>query len=188
MTKKTPGALDRAVARMMDLDSPTYGDERERAVFMEATAFGQTLAIYLGLAGALVAAVLGQLLVPVVLLALMWVPSVASIWYASRRGVDVADMGSRASRKTRAGVAASIFGGLVLTCGAMLYTLLVGHGLVPVPEVDLTGPEHEGVLRSALTGALVGGAGGALVGAVISARKRRRTAAEPAGDDLDDLD
>ena len=29
--------LDRAADRVMDLDSPAWGDERERAVFMESS-------------------------------------------------------------------------------------------------------------------------------------------------------
>lgn len=48
--------LDRMAERVMDLDSPAYGDERERALFMESCAFGLTTGLFLGFLSALGAA------------------------------------------------------------------------------------------------------------------------------------
>jgi hypothetical protein len=179
------GALGRAAERLMDMDSPSYGDERERAVFTEASTFGMSVGIYASLGLALVTAILGQLLLPVVLLVLMAVPAWATIWYGSRHGIDVTEMANRASRKERLRISAWTFGGIVLTAAAMLYTVLVGHGLIPVPEADLSA---DGVVSSMVKGGLVGGIGGGLVGVIVSAVGSRRRKAAPAAADEDDLD
>lgn len=88
MTRKD-SRLEKAASRIMDLDSPAYGDERERAVSMEARAYGITVGIYLSLVVALVSAILGQVLLAVVLLLTMSLPNWAAIWYARRHDVDI---------------------------------------------------------------------------------------------------
>jgi hypothetical protein len=168
--KRNNGMLDRAADRLMDLDSPAYGDERERGLFMEASTFGLTLGMYLNLAAAFLAAVFGQLLLPVVLLVLMSAPSWATLWYGRRRGIDVTEMAGRASARSRTLPVAVIFGGMLLVFAVMSYTVSTGHGLFPVPEIDPTG--------DAMQGGVVGGTIGAAVGAVVSlllmARRSRR--------------
>lgn len=180
------GALDRAADRMMGLESASYGDERERAVFMEATTFGYATTIYTGLTVALVAAVLGELLLPAVVLLLVGVPSWATIWYAGRRGVDVEELSGRAEGRVRTVVGAVVFGGIALALAAMAYTVFVGHGLVALPEIDLAGPDASGVMASLVRGAVIGGAGGLLVGAVVLAVKYRRGAAPRPVEDADE--
>ena len=63
MTRRR-NVLDRVAERVMDLDSPAYGDERERAVFMESNSFGLTSGFYVGLLGAVVASIFGLVLLP----------------------------------------------------------------------------------------------------------------------------
>ncbi|MPV36122.1 hypothetical protein [Georgenia subflava] len=167
-------ALDRGVARLMSLDSPVYGDERERGVFMEASAFGVTIGIYASLLGAVVAAVLGQLLLPVVLVLATFVPSVAAMWYAGRRGVELEELARRGSLRDRLVHTLVVFGALVLVLASMLYTVFTGHGLIEVPAVELEATS--GVLQSLVKGALIGGIGGGIVGVVMTARRSRRVA------------
>ncbi|MFD1506424.1 hypothetical protein FE374_16465 [Georgenia yuyongxinii] len=170
--------LGRAADRLMDLDNASYGDERERAVFMEASTFGTTIGTYLHLLGAVVAAALGQLLLPVVLVVLMGVPALATGWYASRRGVDISELAARAGTRTKALHIAIVFGALLLVLGAMLFTVSTGHGLVPVPEPDLLDPETRELLSSMVGGACVGGViGGAGAGGWFLWKSRRRATA-----------
>lgn len=176
-------AIDRAVDRMMDLDSPTYGDERERSVFMAAATFGMTLGMLTCLAVAVVAAVLGALLLPVVALILMGVPSWATISYARRRGVAVDELADRGTPGQKAWSMAIVFGGAVITMAAMAYTVFTGHGLVQVPSIEIAGPHAIGVAPSMVRGGIIGGAVGACLGLlamIIGPRLRaRRAAAAP---------
>ena len=182
-------AIDRAVDRMMDLDSPTYGDERERSVLMAAATFGMTLGMLTCLLAAVVSAVLGAMLLPVVALVLMGVPSWATVYYARRRGVAVDELADRGSAGQKAWSIAIVFGGAVITLAAMAYTVFTGHGLVTLPSVEIVGPEASGALPSAVRGGIIGGAGGACLGLlamIIGPRLRaRRAAAAPA--DVDEV-
>lgn len=164
-------ALDKAADRLMDLDSAAYGDERERSVFMEASAFGMTLGIYASLVVAFVTALMGSLAAPAVALLLVGIPSWSTIWYASRRGVDVQSMASRAHRKDQVRTMFIMGGGLVLVAVAMSYTVWSGHGLIPVPQLDLMADTAG---RSLARGATIGGAIGGLLALVMIALKSRR--------------
>lgn len=183
MTTKTRGALDRAAERLMDMDSAVYGDEREQAVVTEASTFGMTIGLYANMAAAVVAALLGQLVLPVVLLVVMAAPTLGTVWYAGRRGVDMNELAGRASRRSRLRAVAWSFGTIGLSAGAMLYTVRVGHGIVPVGEVDVM---SDGVVSSMVTGALIGAIIGGVIGAIAFALglKRRRT--EAPSEDADD--
>lgn len=181
------GAIGRAADRVMALDNTSYGDERERAIFMEAATFGYVVTTYVTMGVALVAALLGALLFPVVLMVLVGLLSWSTIWYAGRRGVDVHQLAFRAEKRRQRSVAAVVFGGFALILAAMAYTIFAGSGLVPVPEFDVAGPDASGVLPSMVRGAVVGGGGGLLVGAVVLAVKSRRSGrAEVADDDADE--
>jgi hypothetical protein len=187
MTTNDHSVLGRAADRMMDLDSPVYGDERERALVMEAYTFGATATVYVCIGGAVVSAVLGGLLLPAVLLVAATLPSFASIWYARRRGVDLLAMSERATPRERRTAVLTLVGGMLVVLGAMLFTVRTGHGLVPLPEPSGTVSE---VLDDALVGAILGGMGGGLVGLVMQL-VRRRTPPAAGGtrdDDVDDLD
>lgn len=184
--KSTHGARDRAADRLLALDSVSYGDERERAVFMEATTFGYMLTIYTSIAVAVVAAVLGQLLLPVLLLLLLGLQSWATVWYAGRRGVDVSDLALRAEPALRRNAGLVVLGGLALTLAALAYTVFGGHGLL-----DLGAPDMDsGPLASMLRGGIVGGAAGlaiATVGMAVRGRRKARGGA-PAGDEPLEVD
>jgi tetrahydromethanopterin S-methyltransferase subunit B len=186
--RNTRGTLGRAADAVMALDSPAYGDERERAAFMEATTFGFTIGIYVNLAVAFVAAVLGGLLLPAVLLLVMAVPTWSAIWWASaRHGVDISDLADRAEPRSRTTVRLVVVGGMFLTVAAMAYTVFTGHGLAVPPHVDVTGPDTGGFVGGLVQGAVVGGMIGLLAFTVLSATRRRRgTPPVPAGPDLDD--
>ncbi|WP_105030443.1 hypothetical protein [Arthrobacter ruber] len=174
MTHK-PTLLDRVAERIMDLDSPAYGDERERAVFMESSSFGLTTGLYAGLVGALVASIFGAVLLPVVLLAVTILPSAAATWYAKRRDVHPRKLAENAgARSTMVGIV--VFGAVMaLTFAAMTYTVLTGAPLVPAPRLDVT--PGEGFLGGMAQGAVVGGIIGglaAIVGGMLSFRRARR--------------
>lgn len=165
-------ALDRVAERVMDLDSPAYGDERERAVVMESSTFGLTTGLYAGVLGAVVAAVLGLVLLPAALLVLTVLPAFAARWYAGRRGVDLRRLAELAgARSTVIGIAVG-GAGTVLTFAAMAYTVVAGHPLVALPSFEVT--PGEGFLGGMAQGALVGGIIGGLAGIIGGVRSYRR--------------
>ncbi len=180
--RSTHGARDRAADRLLALDSASYGDERERAVFMEATTFGFMLTIYVSMAVAVVTAVLGQLLLPVLLLLLVGLQSWATIWYAGRRGVDVSELAFRAEVRRKRNAGLVVFGGFALVLAALGYTVFTGHGLLALPAPDL----DSGPLGSMVRGGVIGGGGGLLIGAAVMAVKDRRSgrSSGPAEDEL----
>ena len=152
----------------------THGDEREQAVVNEASAVGLVAGIGAGYLAALVAAILGSLLWPVVLVALSTVSSLVTLVRAQRRGVDMDELASRAPGRLRALVWAGIATTLLLTLAAMLYTLTTGHGLLTAPELQVAGPEASGVGASLARGAVIGGMVGVVIAVVASLRPRRR--------------
>lgn len=184
MTTNDSSVLGRAADRLMDLDSPVYGDERERALVMEAYTFGATATVYVCIGAAVVSAVLGGLALPVALLLAATLPSFASIWYARRRGVDLLAMSERATPRARRTAVLTVVGGMLVVLGAMLFTVRTGHGLVPLPEP--TGSVSE-ALDDMLVGGILGGMVGGAVGLVVQlVRRRTRPASAATGDD--DLD
>lgn len=174
MTRRR-NVLDRMADRVMDLDSPAYGDERERAVMMESSSFGLTTGVYIGLLGAVVAAVFGLVLLPVVLLVMAVLPSFATLWYAKRRDVDMADLAEHAG--ARSTMVSSIICGvaLILTFAAMTYTVFTGQAVTTVPTFEVA--PGEGFLGGMAQGAVIGGMLGglaAIVAGVLSFRRVRR--------------
>lgn len=182
MTRR-PGKLDRAAERIMDLDSPAYGDERERSVFMESNAFGLTVGLYAGLLGAIIAAVFGLFLLPTALLVLtMMLPSLAALWYAQRRGVNPQKLAENAgARSTMVGIV--VFGvGVMVTFAAMAYTVFAGQPLVSPPQFDVTPGEgfFGGMAQGAVVGGMISGAA-AIVGGVSGYRRANRVRAAREG-------
>ncbi|WP_150309073.1 hypothetical protein [Planctomonas psychrotolerans] len=171
MTNKR-NRLDRVAERVMDLDSPAYGDERERAVFMESNAFGLTTGLYFGLAAALVAAAFGHVLLPVLLLATTIVPSMAASWYAKRRQVNMRRLAEDAgARSTLVGII--VFGAaMVLTFAAMTYTVFSGQPLLSTPSFEVVPGDgfFGGMAQGAVIGGMLGGLA-AIVGGVHSYRR-----------------
>jgi len=173
--------LDRITDRVMDLDSPAYGDERERAVVMESSSFGLTTGLYLGLLGALIASVFGLLLLPSVLLVLTILPSLATMLYARRRHVDLHQLVEHSGARSTM-VSTVVFGaGMVLTFAAMTYTVFAGQPLVVAPSFDVTPGEgfFGGMAQGAVVGGMLGGLA-AIIGGIYSYRRanRRRTSGE----------
>ncbi|GAA2114461.1 hypothetical protein [Kocuria atrinae] len=161
MTRKDT-VMGHMADQVMDLDSPAYGDERERSVFMESSTFGLTIALYLGAAGAFTAALFGYLLLPAALLAMIACPSLAASWYAKRKGVDIQMMAETAGARSTVVNAAIFSGAMVLTCAVVSYTLWTGDSLLAAPSVDPV--KNGGFLRGFLLGAAVGGMAGGLAG------------------------
>lgn len=157
----------------MDLDSPAYGDERERAVFMESSSFGLTTGLYAGLFGAVVASVFGLLLLPVVLLGVTIFPSVAALWYAGRRGVHLRKLAENAGARSTMVNIIACGAAMVLTFAAMACTVLAGHPVLPAPSLEVT--PGEGFLGGFAQGALLGGALGGLAVIIGGVRDFRRT-------------
>lgn len=169
-----------APERFMDFGSVTYGDERERTILTEASTFGFSISLYVNLAVALVAAVLGGLALPTVLLLLTAIPAWSMGWYAKQRDVDLEELAARAGPLDRLGTLVTIFGGILLTVGAMIFTILTGNGLVAIPEVVVTGPAASGVWASLVKGAAFGSLGGGVIGfffLLVNQRRRSRKAA-----------
>ncbi|MGC5629645.1 hypothetical protein ACPYO6_15530 [Georgenia sp. Z1344] len=150
------------------------GDEREHAVANEAAAVGMSAGIYAGLGIALVAAVLGSLVVPVVAVALTAIPSWTMMLWARRRGVDLAELAGRlpARQKTRVWAVAGV--GLLLVLAALAWTLFTGDALVALPSVEVAGPDATGIAPSVARGAVIGGFAGLLVAVVTSYLPGRR--------------
>lgn len=170
-----PSMLDRVAGRMMDLDSPAYGDERERAVFMEASSFGLTIGLYAGLLSALVASVFGFVLLPVVLLVVTILPAAAAVWYARRREVDVTKLAENAGARSTM-VTIVVFGAvMVLTFAAMTYTVFTGLPLLPAPRLEVTPGEgfFGGMAQGAVIGGMIGGLA-AIIGGILSFRRAHR--------------
>lgn len=167
--------FDRWSDRVMDLDSPAYGDERERTVFMEASSFGLTIGLYAGLAGSVVSAAFGLILVPTVLLALTILPAAATQWYARRRGVHLNTLAEEGGAKSTLVNMVAVCTVIALTFAAMTYTVFAGQPLLPFPSVTVT--PGEGLLGGMAQGAVVGGMVGAvagIIGSVVSYRKANR--------------
>lgn len=182
MTTNDDSVLGRAADRLMDLDSPVYGDERERALVMEAYTFGATVTVYACVGAAVVSAVLGGLALPVALLLASVLPAVASTWYARRRGVDLLAMSERVTPRERRTAVLSVAGATIGVLALMLFTVRTGHGLVPLPAPTDRG-QH--VLENMLLGGILGGMVGGIAGGVTRlARRRRATATED--DDTED--
>jgi len=172
-------ALDRMAERIMDLDSPAYGDERERAVFMESSSFGLTTGLYVGLLGAVVASMFGLVLLPVALLIVTVIPAFATLWYARQRGVDLQELAENAgARSTMIGLVA-YSAAMVVAFAAMTYTVFTGEPVLHAPSLEVT--PGEGLLGGMAQGAVVGGMLGglaAIVGGIHSYRqvnRRRQT-------------
>lgn len=167
--------LDRMADRVMDLESPAYGDERERSVVMESSTFGVTAGLYVGLAGALVASLVGLVLLPVALLVMTVLPSAAAFWYARGRGVNLHELAENAgARSTMLGIAVS-GAAMVLTFAAMAYTVFAGESLLPAPSLEVTPGEGfvGGLAQGAVVGGMIGGLA-AIVGGVHSFRRANR--------------
>ena len=81
----------RTAARIGDLGSPFYDEERQRDVWNEASAVGFQLQLWLGMIAATVAVwVVGEPAVPyaIALLAITSISSLVAVAYSSRLGVD----------------------------------------------------------------------------------------------------
>lgn len=171
--------LDRVAEQVMDVDSPAYGDERERAVFMESSTFGLTTGLYLGGLAAVVASVFGLVLLPVALLVMTVLPWAAASWYARRRGVNLQALADNAGdRSTMTGIL--VHGtAMLLTFAAMSYTVFTGQPVLSPPPLEVTPGEGfvGGMAQGAVVGGMLGGLA-AITGGVISFRraKRRREA------------
>ncbi|PPB50362.1 hypothetical protein C4K88_00090 [Arthrobacter pityocampae] len=170
-----PNKLDRVAERIMDLDSPAYGDERERAVFMEASTFGLTTALYAGLVSAFLASVFGFLLLPVVLLVVTLLPSGAAVWYARRRNVNVQMLAETAGARSTM-VSTVVFGAMMtLTFAAMAYTIFAGQPLLTISRIEVTPGEgfFGGMAQGAVVGGMIGGLA-AIIGSLLSFRRANR--------------
>lgn len=182
-------ALDRVASGVMDLESPAYGDERERAVFMEAGHFGLTIGLYLGLLVAMVAAAFGLILLPVVLVFVTVLPSAATHWYARRRGVHLNALAEKSgARSTLISIVATC-SVMMLTFAAMAYTVFAGQPLIPLPSIEVTPGEgfFGGMAEGATIGGILGGLAG-VVGAIFAYRKANRDVADGDRDTSEDSD
>lgn len=183
----TQGHTGSALERFMGLDRPSSGDERERSVLAESATLGFTISIYVNLAVALIAAVLGALVLPAVLLLLTAIPSWVTSSHARHHQVDIDELAARENSPTRFWTFLTVFAGILLVASAMAWTVFTGTGLVVLPPVDAVGPDATGIWASLVKGAVVGALGGVVVGffalLISQGRKARKAAAAPAEDD-----
>src|SRR5690606_23992459 len=93
------------------------------------------------------------------------------------RHVELHDMVERVPPRQRRPTFAVVYGTMFLIVVAIGFTVWTGHGLITLPDIEVTGPHASGPAASMARGAVIGGAAGVLavaaVGAVL-ARKRRR--------------
>lgn len=75
MNHETEARAANSFARFMGLSDAEVGDEREQAIMARAASFGFTVGIYVNLVVALIAAVLGGLALPTLLLLATAIPS-----------------------------------------------------------------------------------------------------------------
>lgn len=145
------------------------GDERERAVLLEAALRGNRAMLSAMLLLAFVTALLGSWLIPAAILLTMALAGRVTTDYAGERGVDLDRLGGqRSTRSTRCLLGTT---GMVLTFAVMSYTAATGHALLVVPD---TGSETSALVRAAATGLPAGGAVAVTVFGVIDAVRRRR--------------
>lgn len=177
-----------ASERFIGLDGPTYGDERERAVLMEAATFGLTIGIFVNLGVALVASVLGALALPTVLILITAIPAWSMSWYSRRRKVDMEKLAFRGNPMDRVWTLVTVFGGMLLVVGAMVFTVFTGNGLVNLPTLDVIGPDASGIGASVVRGAAIGALAGLAIGLVAMLFAHRRKARKTATSLPDDED
>ncbi|MFC5998907.1 hypothetical protein ACFP6A_09270 [Quadrisphaera sp. GCM10027208] len=178
------GALDRLAERVMDLDSPAYGDEREKAVSLEASGLGLRVAFCAGMVGSLVAAVTGHPVVAVALLVMVFMPAGAAVWYARRRGVDLQQLLETAGTRS-AYTATVLYGaGTTLTFTALTYLAFAGRPLLRLPEVEVVPGEGfvGGFVQGGAAGGVVGGLATVVAGVLGMRRAAHRSASSGDGD------
>lgn len=156
-TNRTPSRLDNLADRLMALNSPIYGDERQRRVILESSAFGASIGLYACLIGAVLTAAIGDAAASLVLVIVAGLISMGVSWYSERRGVDLTAMARRDPRAWRL-AHATVLLALAAWAGALAFLGFAGRPLVPVP---LQTGEFWAYVAA-------GGAFGALVGAVWS--------------------
>lgn len=147
--------LDRAAEQLVNMDNANYADERERSVYLEAQTFGMQLSVLACWLGALLFALFGQILIPLVLILLPLVPALGALWYAKRRGVNQYRVTARGPiTKTLAWTG---FYGLLLflTCLALIHRAYYGEGVweAPTITVEVVGEELQNAMA---VGAILG--------------------------------
>ncbi|MDP9820942.1 hypothetical protein [Nocardioides massiliensis] len=168
----TRSAFDRFADRLMDVDR-AYGDERERAVLMEANAFGLSIGIFAALFAALVLAVVGQLLAPLLFVMLAILPASAAGLYARRRQVDAVELAERTGARSTQ-VATVVIGLLVvLVFAAMAVTVYADGPLVAAPTQRPSEGVWGGMVQGGVVGGMLGGLATAVGGLVTIAKARR---------------
>lgn len=149
------------------------GDEREQSVFNAGGLYGMYIGMCMCLFTALVFALFGHVLVPMVLIVLAAIPSLVMFKYAEKRGVDAFAVLARSrSRAAGAGNAASL-AILLVIAAAMFYTTWTGTGLLEF-QVGQTWASRFG---SAANGVAIGAGLGAVLGflgAVWAVRNRHK--------------
>lgn len=122
--------VDQAAEKLVNIDNANHADERERSVHMEAQAFGMQLSGLTCWVGALVLAIFGQILTPLVLIILPVIPALGAQWYGRRRGVDhyrLVARGPAVKTLTWTGLYGLL---LFTTCLAMVHRAYYGEGLL----------------------------------------------------------
>ncbi|GAB3810664.1 hypothetical protein GCM10028820_00590 [Tessaracoccus terricola] len=183
MTSKQ-SRTSQATDRLMNMEGI---DEREERVFNQATTFGLMVGSYTSLAVALVAAVFGAIALPIGLLAMMGLPTWAAQWYAGRQGVSLDELADKASAKQRLIAAGVVVVGILLTVGAMAWTVFTGQGLIPLPKLEF-GPDATGATASAVRGGVIGaaiGVGLAATWVLVGTLRRKRKPASEIADEED---
>lgn len=150
-----------------------HSDEREQATYHAGGALGMYIGMALTFCVALVFALFGHILVPMVLLVLAAIPSLITISYAEKRGVDPFAIIARGKSRAHSVSAAVLLVVVLLVAAAMFYTTWTGTGLLEF-QVGHTWADR---FSSASNGVAIGAGIGAVLGflgAVWTVRKRRK--------------
>lgn len=151
-----------------------HGDERERTVFTTGGTIGMLCGFYLCIFTALAFAVFGHILVPFVLVLLGGIPSIITVTYSEKRGVDAFDILARGSRRSSRtwGLGTTVI--LLLLSAAMIYTTATGAGLLEFDISNTWLERFDSMGNGAAIGAGIGAVGGYLWSVWLVRRRRKQ--------------
>lgn len=165
--------MERHKAQLLEEGRAAQGDEREQSVLNAGGMHGMYIGMCLCLFTALVFALFGHVLVPMVLIFLTAIPSLVMFSHAEKRGVDAFAVLARSRSRAAGATNAASLAILLLIAAAMFYTTFTGAGLLEF-QVDHTWASR---FSSAANGVAIGAGLGAVLGylgAVWAVRSRRK--------------
>lgn len=126
--------LEAMPEKSLALDSPVYGDERERRVILEGISFAYTIALFVGLVSAVITACAGHVFISTLLVGISVIPAMAASGYMRQRGVDLDELVERDPRARRRSL---VWMGALLGCWLLALAALLYRGQPLLPSWDV---------------------------------------------------